>query len=101
MRARPDASVTGQGVARTSILHAQTEAPGLAALPAVASVHAWDLRFERDLALHQAVPAPIVAANNCAALCERAAPIRSAVTATNIVAVAQQAAAGMTPPGPS
>ncbi|CBJ35744.1 NAD(P)-dependent oxidoreductase [Ralstonia solanacearum] len=69
----------------------------LAAHPAVASVHAWDLRFERDPAFRQRVPTPIIAAGNCAALCERATLILSAVTAANTLAVAQQAAAGMTP----
>ncbi|ALF90926.1 MULTISPECIES: NAD(P)-dependent oxidoreductase [Ralstonia solanacearum species complex] len=69
----------------------------LAAHPQVAGIHAWDLRFQRDPAFRQRVPAPIVAADSCDALCARATLVISAVTAANTLAVARQAALAIRP----
>lgn len=63
----------------------------------VADVAAWDARMEHDAAFAAAVPAPIVAAASCEALCARATLIISAVTAANTLAVAEQAAASIRP----
>ncbi|ATG20620.1 6-phosphogluconate dehydrogenase [Ralstonia pickettii] len=69
----------------------------LAAHADVVEVRAWDVRFANDAAFRGQVPAAIVAAESCAALCERATLVISAVTAANTLAVAEQAAACIQP----
>ena len=69
----------------------------LAAHADVVEVCAWDVRFAHDAAFREQVPAPIVAAASCAALCERATLVISAVTAANTLAVAVEAAASIRP----
>jgi 3-hydroxyisobutyrate dehydrogenase-like beta-hydroxyacid dehydrogenase len=72
-------------------------ARALAAHPAVARVSAWDVRFETDLVFSAQVSAPVRAAASCAALCEEATLVISAVTAANTLAVARQAAGSIRP----
>ncbi|HWV05432.1 DUF1932 domain-containing protein [Ralstonia sp.] len=69
----------------------------LAAQADVAEVCAWDVRFANDAAFRAQVPMPIMVAAGCAALCERATLIISAVTAANTLAVAVEAAASIRP----
>ncbi|CAJ0720818.1 hypothetical protein LMG6871_04241 [Ralstonia edaphis] len=69
----------------------------LAAHADVVEVRAWDVRFANDAAFRGQVPAAIVAAESCAALCERATLVISAVTAANTLAVAVEAAASIRP----
>jgi 3-hydroxyisobutyrate dehydrogenase-like beta-hydroxyacid dehydrogenase len=69
----------------------------LAAQADVVEVCAWDVRFANDAAFREQVPMPIMVAAGCAALCERATLIISAVTAANTLAVAVEAAASIRP----
>lgn len=69
----------------------------LAAQANVAGVCAWDVRFADDAAFRAQVPKPIMVTTGCAALCERATLIISAVTAANTLAAAVETAASIRP----
>jgi len=71
----------------------------------VASVHAWDLKFDvdtspanvRDAELAHAAAVEVQASSSLGDLCEQSGFIVSAVTASNTLAVAQEAASHMRP----
>ena len=74
---------------------------GLRVQPGVASVAAWDLKLadaaHRDAMQQHAAQAGVVAAEGMQALCARCDCILSAVTASNTLAVAQEAAQHIRP----
>ncbi|MFM1908580.1 MAG: hypothetical protein RLZZ591_2257 [Pseudomonadota bacterium] len=67
----------------------------------VASTHVWDLKFEvpehRDAALAHVSAAGVMAGGSLAEVCTRADMLISAVTASNTLAVAQEAAPHLRP----
>src|SRR5690606_25519042 len=68
---------------------------GLREQASVQAVHAWDLKFTGETAAAEreaAQAAGMVAAHGMAALCEHATLLISAVTASNTLSVAQEAA---------